>query len=161
MDEPIPILEKPNGKTLSPEAWSQDHRFKYSKDTIERILRLKASGVTYLKLHEEFKIPVTTLQFWAKREKQAGTELGKQLCNDVQQERERKARPETVSFPGGSVYQRAAGGKAVLQDAAAPPHQAEHLEESFVDEVLEEIAYRLGRKEIEIVTLRLKLQKKP
>lgn len=165
-DELVPVPEnKINGKTTSPppESWD-DHRFKYTQETIERILNLKVGGKTYKELSDEFHIPLTTLYFWGQKQKQDGTELGKKLCTLRHTPKPKAVRPVRVEFPGGSVYREASDGSAVLeQTAAQAPEKAsapnsQGLEDSFVDAVFEELAVRLGRKEIEIISLKLQLK---
>ena len=160
--------EKPNGKTIPPEAWdepkpSNGHNSRYDATTINRALRLKLEGKTYPELSTELGIPEVTLQFWVRREKAQGTELGKLLCSSMHDRSRLKAKyakHDTIKFPGGSEY-RDNNGRAVLVDEELKlmPDQAAG-DENLVDEIFDALALKLGRQQIEITSLRIRLKRK-
>jgi hypothetical protein len=145
-----------------------DHRVKYTQETIEKVLKLKVEGRTYSELSRHFQIPVTTLMAWRKREVFNGTELGKQLCSAPQSPPKESLKPELVRFPGGSVYTVGHNGKLVdetARHAEAPPQpvvktQKEEVpDEALVDQILHELALKIGQQFVEITALKTKLKR--
>jgi hypothetical protein len=118
------------------------------------------------------------MQYWAKMEKQRGTELGKLLCSGANQRARAKAdraNPKTVVFPGGSEYRAGENGGLVLigtgeapakepevaayaAPVPAPTQKVEASEEVLVNEIIEELALKIGRQTVEIVSLKARLR---
>lgn len=166
------VVEKPNGKTSLPTSWTED-RAQYSKELVERVLNLIVEGRSQKTLAKELNIHYSTIRFWVKRERLSGSELGKKLCFTTTVKKSKKPKsPIKVAFEGGSVYTEGNDGEAVLEPSpeevfveavestkTVQPVKTKDLEESFIDEVFEELAMQLGKKTLEIVILKVKLER--
>jgi transposase len=144
---------------------------RYDAATIENALRLKISGKTYPEVATELGISEVTLNFWVRREKSRGSELGKLLCSSTHdrnrlRDKRNVAKHETIKFPGGSEYTEGNDGKAVLVEGVQEAEEVKTIpipavagDVNLVDAIFEELALKIGRQQIEIISLKTRLKK--
>lgn len=145
-------------------------KFKYSRELKLQVLTERAESIKLRDLCLKYHLPMTTITQWVQSEKATGSELGKKLClshtgnrsrkDAVRARRVAKAEEQVIKFPGGSEYRGVAGGAAILQseERVVPAVPVSATDSTFVDQVFDELALRLGRQTIEIVSLKIKLQ---
>ncbi len=144
------------------------HRIRETPDRKREALELRLSGMTFKEVSQKTGISTNTILVWASKERSAGTEIGRRLCQ-MKSTGKVKEPLRTVTFPGGSTYVEGHKGKLVLKNEpeevpaiAAPPVPAvksQGVEESFIDDVLEEVAMQLGKAKLENIILKMKLER--